>query len=100
MPLFYVVFSAVVVDQPDHPLVRRQVEGLHVHAPSAFSACIHAARVTRGAGEPVAIYEETGRLVWGEGPALLDVTPDSPAAVQEDDSTTPAVTQFYKQPGL
>lgn len=93
MPTFYVVFSGPVVDQPDHPRARKTVEGLQVAAPSATAACFHAARVTRGGGEPTAVYDEGGKIVWGAGVEAIVVPPD--AAPLADGSGVPEETQSY-----
>lgn len=93
MPIFYVVFSAPVVDQPDHPEARQVVEGLSVHAPTASGACFHAARVTRGDGEPKAVYDETGNLVWGAGVESIVVPPVAPPL--QDGSGAPELSQTY-----
>ena len=78
MPVYVVSFNQTVVDQPDHPQASREVDGLRVHAPSAEAACFHAARVTRGVGVPIAVYDEDGQLVWGSGPEAITIPP--PAA--------------------
>lgn len=72
MPTFVVVFQTTAIDQPDHPKVARQVDGLRVHAADAASACFHAARVTR-AGIPAAVYDETGQIAWGAGPETIRI---------------------------
>lgn len=93
MPIFYVVFSAPVVDQPDHPEARQVVEGLTVHAPTADGACFHAARVTRGEGVPQAVYNDTGNIVWGSGPESIVIPPVAPPL--QDGSGVPEVAQSY-----
>lgn len=94
MPRFHVVFSQPVIDQPDHPEARRTVEGLTVNAPSASAACFHAARVTRGDGEPVAVYDKLGRLVWGAGPEAIVIPP--PAEPLQDGSGEPDINMVFR----
>lgn len=93
MPTFYVVFSAPVVDQPDHPEARQVVEGLTVHAPTADGACFHAARVTRGEGVPRAVYDASGLLVWGAGVESIVIPPA--VAPFQDGSGEPEIAQSY-----
>lgn len=84
MPEYLVTFAGTVVDQPDHP--KRNVpvtDGLRVNAPQPEAAFIHAIRVTRGDGTPQGVYDvTTGALVYGVGPAQLDIAPPQPPAVE------------------
>lgn len=85
MPVFYVLFNGLVIDQPDHP--KRRVEippgtPLAVSAPTGQSAAFHAARVTRGEGVPLVAYDAAGTRVWGEGPDQW-IVPDPTAPVLE-----------------
>ena len=58
MPTFLVRFDQPVIDQPEHPLARREVQELEVHAPSAEDAKMHAIRVTVGPGHITEVVEK------------------------------------------
>jgi hypothetical protein len=58
VPTYLVRFDAPVIDQPEHPLARREVRELEVHAPSAEDAKMHAIRVTVGPGHITEVVEK------------------------------------------
>lgn len=82
MPNFTVVFSCTVVDQPDHHRARKEVDRLVVLTETPQGAFFHAARVTRGDGQPVAVYDEAGQRVYGEGPETITLTPPPPRMIE------------------
>jgi hypothetical protein len=51
VPEFLVVFGGLVTYQPDHPKMRRSINGLCVNAPTSTAAMQHALRTTRGDAE-------------------------------------------------
>lgn len=88
MPKFLVLFSAPVVDQPDHEKARKVVTQLPVSAATASSAFFHAARVTRGDGHPVGVYDVAGIRVYGEGPETIIPAPPTPPQIEVSQDRT------------
>jgi len=70
-----VSFPRVVIYQPDHPLVRREVIELIVHADTAQGAIIHALRVVSGDVEGLTAEPFLGTLGTPPLPEPFDDVP-------------------------